>query len=33
VEFHRGRIMQKMEADSLATLLTLLLLARGGPGH
>jgi len=32
VEFHRGRIMQKMRADSLAGLLTTLMLARGGPG-
>lgn len=32
VEFHRGRIMQKMQADSLAALLTTLMLARGGPG-
>lgn len=30
VEFHRARIMQKMEADSLATLLAAVSLARGG---
>lgn len=33
VEFHRARIMQKMEADSLAALLTVLNLARGGVGQ
>ncbi|MCW5890322.1 MAG: response regulator transcription factor [bacterium] len=32
VEFHRARIMQKMEADSLAGLLTALGLARDGTG-
>jgi FixJ family two-component response regulator len=29
VEFHRARVMQKMGADSLASLLTVLLIARG----
>jgi two-component system, LuxR family, response regulator FixJ len=33
VEFHRGRIMQKMGAESLAGVLSVLSLARGGVGH